>query len=185
VQRYSPHLTLFLLLLAAFSWWLSRDQAVPVRGNNPHTADYYTENMTSIEMDKEGLPARRLLAQRMLHYGDDDSIDLVKPQLTIFVKDQPPWTLRAQTGQLSGDQQDLWLRGQVYIDRETDRQVAAYHMVTSELHLRRHPDYAETDQPVHVLSDSAQVDAVGMQAWLKPEIRIKLLSKARGIYEQR
>ncbi|MBF0255154.1 MAG: LPS export ABC transporter periplasmic protein LptC [Gammaproteobacteria bacterium] len=177
-------LTLTLLGLALASWWLSQDQEARLRGDGPDTKpDYYAENLLTIEFDAQGKPKRRLQTQRMEHYAADDSLHLTQPQMLIFDPGLPPWSLRANSGWISGDRKDVWFRGQVFVDREADGVNSPYHMVTSELHLKRQPDYAETDQPVYLVTDRDQVESIGMQLWLEPETRLKFLSQVRGRFE--
>jgi lipopolysaccharide export system protein LptC len=173
-----------LLGLALYSWWLSRDQAPQTRKESDDRPDYYAENLTTIDMDERGRPKQRLVARRMEHFAHDNSMHLQRPYLVLFEEGLPPWTLRSETGWIAGERDEAWLRGQVFIDREADGANPPYHMVTSELHVKREPDYAETDRPVFLVTDKEQVEAVGMQAWFEPETRIKLLSRVRGRFEQ-
>ena len=56
-------------------------------------------------------------------------------------------------------------------------------VVTRDLRVQPKHSYAETDQPVKVQSGPHRVEAVGLQAWLRPPVRIKLLGHVRGHYE--
>jgi len=174
------------LALASLSWWLNRQQdEIQKKGGEAHKTDFFTENMTSIEMNGLGLPSRRLNVRKTTHYADDGSTDLENPNLVYYEQGRPPLMVRSSNGWVSDDTKDIWLRGQVYFDREADVGIKPYHMVTSEMHITGEPDYAETSQPVFVISNGEKVDAIGMQAWLKPTLRVKLLSQVKGRYEKK
>ena len=53
-------------------------------------------------------------------------------------------------------------------------------MHTRDLRVQPRQDYAETDEKVRVDSDVDWLEAVGMQAWLRPPSRIKFLSQVKG-----
>ena len=58
-------------------------------------------------------------------------------------------------------------------------------LLTQRLRIRPEEDYAETDDPVTITRGPDRVDAVGMQAWMRKPVRIKLLAEARGHYVPR
>jgi lipopolysaccharide export system protein LptC len=173
-----------LLGLGLLSWWLSREQVLPSQADAGHLPDYYAENLVLIEMNEQGRPRQRLTSRRMEHFAGDDSLHLSQPQVLLLEEQGPPWQLRADQGWLAGQRDELWLRGQVFIDREATQTGPAYHLVTRDLHLTQDPDYAETEQSVYLLSGQDQLQGLGMQAWFEPEPRIKLLSQVRGRFEQ-
>lgn len=175
----------FLLLLAALSWWLAQETAKQLpRGPTQHVPDFFTEQMTTIEMNETGKPERLLVSDKTIHYADDETTELEQPRITLYKDQEPPWLIRSDRGWISKDRKEAWLRGQVFIDRDAAPDIRPYHMVTTELHLRREPDYAETDQHVTLTSDNDYTESVGMQAWLEPDVRVQLKSRVRGRHEQ-
>jgi lipopolysaccharide export system protein LptC len=184
-QKQTLLLTVVLLVAGALTWWLKQETEPPASGPapGPHRADFTVDNFTITTMDLSGAPARRLTAQEMRHYPDDDSTELDLPRLTLFNQQAPPWLIRSERGWVSPDGELVLLLGQVFIDRDGKAEVAPMHLVTRDLRVQRKLEYAETDQPVSATSGSSEVKAVGMQAWLGEPMRIKLLSKVRGRYE--
>lgn len=171
----------FLLLLAGLSWWLAQESAKQLpKGPTQHVPDFFTEQMTTIEMDEEGKPERLLVTEKTVHYADDETTELELPRITLIKAQEPPWLIRSQRGWISKDNKEAWLRGQVFIDREAAPEIRPYHIVTSELHLQREPDYAETEQHVAVTSDKDYTEAVGMQAWLEPDVKVLLKSRVQA-----
>lgn len=71
------------------------------------------------------------------------------------------------------------------IEREAGTTTRPMRIVTSELRVQPSEDYAETDEKVRVESDADWLDAVGLQAWLRPPSRLKFLSQVKGYYVPR
>ena len=148
-----------------------------------HEIDYYLSEFTSTEMDTEGRPAKRLKAQRMSHFKDDDSTELVSPRLTIYEPQRPPWQVVSETGWVSPDGEVVLLRGEVHIDRAAGQDVRPLNVVTRDLRVQPKHNYAETDQPATLISGENRIDTVGVQAWFSTPAHFKFLSRVRGHYE--
>lgn len=171
----------FLGLLAVLSWWLAQESAKQLpKGPVQHVPDFFTEQMTTIEMDNEGKPARILVSDKSVHFADDETTELERPRITLIKENEPPWLIRSDFGWVSKDHKESWLRGQVFIDRDAAPDIRPYHMVTRELHLLREPDYAETDQHVTLTSDNDYSEGIGMQAWLEPDVRVLLKARVKA-----
>jgi lipopolysaccharide export system protein LptC len=174
-----------LLLLVAGTLWLARQgaQEAPPRSVREHRVDYYLEGVDATLMELSGRPGKRLVAERMTHYMDDDSTELKLPRLTLYDLDRPPWRVNSETGWLSGDGEVLLLQGAVKIDRSAAPGVRPMHIRTRDLRVQPRDNYVETDADVHARSNQDRIDAKGMQIWLQQPIRIKLLANVRGRYE--
>jgi lipopolysaccharide export system protein LptC len=174
-----------VLVLAGGTWWLSswlhsREESGREVGRVP---DYYLETLQFTTMDAQGRPARRLRAERMVHYADDDSTELAAPRLTVYDQGRPPWEIQAEQGWVSGDGELVLLQGEVQIDREGAAGVRPVHIVTRDLRVQPEQSFAETDRAVDARSDGDRVRSDGMQIWFDGPVRIKLLSNVRGRYE--
>lgn len=174
-----------VLVLAGGTWWLSSwlQSREEDRREAGHAPDYYLETLKFTTMDAEGRPARRLRAERMVHYADDDSTELTAPRLTVFDAERPPWEIQAERGWVSGDGELVLLQGEVQIDREAAQGVRPVHIVTRDLRVQPEQSFAETDQAVEARSRGDRVRSDGMQIWFDGPVRIKLLSNVRGRYE--
>lgn len=174
-----------LLLLVAGTLWLARQsmQEEPTGATPEHRVDYYLEGVDSTLMDLSGRPGKRLVAERMTHFMDDDSTELKLPRLTLYDLDRPPWRVDSETGWLSGDGEVLLLQGAVKIVRSEAPGVRPMHITTRDLRVQPRDNYVETDAEVHARSNRDRIDAKGMQIWLQQPIRIKLLANVRGRYE--
>ncbi len=174
-----------LLALLGGSKWLA--EIAEDKANLPeaaaHTADYFLDNFTNTVMGEDGKPYRRLSAERMLHFPDDDSTELTKPKITLFEKDSPPWRISSEQGWLSGDGDLLLLKGTVTIDREQANGIRPMHILTRNLRVQPKENYAETDEAITISSLGSRLQSKGMQAWFNKPVRMKFLTNVRGHYE--
>ncbi len=175
---------ILLITLLAGSRWLA-ETSTPAGSDIPkesHNADFFLERFTYTVMDKEGRPDRRLSADKMLHFPDDDSTELDNPHITIFIENVPLWQIHAESGWLSGDGDLLLLNGPTTINRAASPAGNKINIVTRNLRLQPDESYAETDEHITVTSRGSTLTATGMQAWLSQPSRIKFLAKVRGHY---
>lgn len=187
MSQLRPVLAVLLVAAALFSWWLvERPQATapgqPEAYRGPRQVDYYVTGMDATRMTPAGVPAHRLRASQLRHFTDDDTTEFSEPRLTVFQGERPPWQVESERAWLSGDGSLLLLQGAVAIDRAGDATDPPVRIETRDMRVRPNEDYAETDEPVRVVSDKHRVDAVGMQAWMRPPSRLKLLSQVHGTY---
>ena len=189
MRRSRPLFALVLVVAAAFSWWLAEQAGPPAvqqaERHGPRAIDYYVTNLDVTRMTAEGSPAHRLRAQKLRHFTDDDTTELQQPHLTVYQREAPPWEVNAERAWVSPDGSLLLLAGEVLLEREGDADDRPMRILTRELRVRPQQDYAETDEKVRVESDTDWLDAVGMQAWLRPPSRLKFLSQVEGYYVPR
>lgn len=73
-----------LMTLAALTFWL--DRATQIQESGPavkrHDPDYYVDNFTVRRFDPKGALQHTLKATHMVHFADDDSTEVSKPDLT-------------------------------------------------------------------------------------------------------
>jgi lipopolysaccharide export system protein LptC len=179
---------LVLVLIASATWLLYESpapaerptaQATPQPG---HQVDYYLRGLQTTSMGSDGKPARTLRAAQVKHFQDDDTTELVEPELTVYQGDQPPWKVRAASGWVSADGSLVLLNDDVLIEREAGTQNQPISISTRNLRVQPREDYAETDEKVRVRSHRDRIDATGMQAWLREPSRIKFLADVKGFY---
>ena len=185
MNRSQSLAALLLGITMAVTWWLSggKDSGEPLPVSMEHEVDYYLADFTSTETDVNGRPARRLVAERMSHFKDDDSTELLRPNLTIYEEPRPPWRVVSESGWVSPDGEVVLLRGEVHIDRDAGQDVRPLNVVTRDLRVQPKHSYAETDQPAILVSAGSRIDTVGVQAWFSTPTHFKFLSRVRGHYE--
>lgn len=173
--------------LAALTWWLQQ-LAVPPPKNVVHEVthemDYSMESFTVTEMNAAGQPRYRLQASSMEHFPDDGSTHLIKPQLLFYSSERVPWTLMADEGTVTRDNEKIFLSGDVLIDRAAAPARDPLRVVTRDVTVRPRDDYAETAQPVTLTDPVSTTRATGMRMHVREE-RVQLLSQVQGTYAPR
>lgn len=175
-------------LLAALSWWLQNLVVAPPAKVGAraitHEMDYSMESFTVTEMNATGLPQYRLQAASMEHFPDDGSSHLVKPHVLFYTRERVPWTLTADEGTVSGDNQKIFLNGDVLIERPASSTQGRLNVVTRDVTVRPRDEYAETQQPVTLQDPTNTTRATGMRLHVRDE-RVQLLSQVQGTYASR
>jgi lipopolysaccharide export system protein LptC len=176
-----------ILVATVVSGWLFRSTSEPpsifLPPELPHEPDYYLKNFVATTMDVDGKPRRRLAADSMVHFPDDDSATLDRPRLELFTEHGRTWEISSTSGQVNPGGESIDLHGEVRIsavdgETESDR----VEMLTSEMVVWPERQYAETESPVKIKFVGGVVDAVGMHADFKQR-RMELQAEVRGIYE--
>ncbi len=170
------------LLLVGISWWFSRgaEEGLPVEGSDKGAPDYFLEQVQAIEMDEQGRPLQQLVAQRSIHFERKEQIYLTQPVMQLFGKEGPPWVIHSRRGELSHGGRDLFLEGQVIIQRAEEPGHRPARLVTRDVQVDTEHQTAETDQPVTATSLGDEVKAVGFKVWAQPDIQVHLQSRVRG-----
>ena len=105
--------------LAGMSYWLDRATTVGELGAKAkarHSPDYIVEKFNVQRYDATGSLLQSLKAQKMTHYPDDETTDVVAPEL-IYHRAEAPTTVTAKTAQLTKDGKEVRLRGAVKVSR--------------------------------------------------------------------
>lgn len=174
-------------VLALASWWwlqlASTDQVNDVVFEK-HSADYYSVGYQKREMDDLGLLKSEVRAVKMLHYSDDGSVHLQRPEIRFFRTNVPPWVIKAESGVLSSSGKELWLNGSVLVARAATEGSRGITIKTSEVKVQPETNDAETVQWAELSSPPDVTTGEGLQLHFADPIRITLLSKVRGKYEK-
>ena len=180
--------TYFALTIIALLSWLLADRISPKPQTssleNSHRPDSFSGNFTKTVMNEDGIPKHKLSAESMLHYNDDKSTELEKPKLVFFDSDQPPWTIRSDTGHVTSDGKKILLGGNVFISRPAMPGVLPVNIVTTNLTVEPKISYAETDEFAELTSYSNRISGTGLQVHFGQTKRVTLLSNVRGKYEK-
>lgn len=179
-----------VLLLAAISWGLvekfrfsyqtEEESAEAIK----HSADYFSKGYLRKDLNEQGQLKSELSAQGILHYSDDGTTHIDKPQLTLYNTDTAvsPWVVKSETGILSADGETLLLQGQVFIDRAKAEGVRQLNIRTSNLKVLPKTNYAEGADWVELISPPHRTEAKGIQITFKKPINLKLLSNVKSRY---
>ena len=176
---------IYIGLAALLSWWLvqmnaERDAEINIAENSP---DFFSVGYFKKEMDGDGVPKNELAAEKMQHFKADGSTHLEKPVMTLHNPGQMPWLIKADSGVMAADGDNLQLNGTAYINREASKSSSALTINTSDLRVKLASHYAQTQAWAEIISPPNKTAGVGMEATFVSPIHLKLLSKVKGRYE--
>jgi len=173
-------------LVALLSLWLNQLAERPQAQDNAgfaHDPDYRVEHFNAQTFDIAGRPRYRLTAERMIHYMDDDTSELVQPQFHLTTAGQAPIAISARRGLIFGDRDSVHFLGNVQANRGAMPGQAAFSL-TGE-HLRVVPDAGilNSDKPVTLRLGKSVIHAGGLYAD-EHNKRLELTGGVRGLYEK-
>ena len=103
--RLMPLILMGVLTLVTF--WLVQKNTPPEKSTlervRLHEPDYTITNGALSALNELGLTKYRILGNKVIHYDDDASIDILGPRMRLFQPDKPPVTIKSDTGHLDGD----------------------------------------------------------------------------------
>lgn len=170
--------------VAAGAWiHLQLARLAPETPIDPSTPDAVVRDLRVTEMTDAGVAGRILEAEVARHFSRQGVTEADKPVITLFRGTEGDWKVQGAQGQITHETRAILLAGGVQIDRAAAPGVEPLHIVTRDLHILDEGEYAETDQPVSIRQPGHEVTGVGLQAWLKTPVRVKLLQRVRGLHE--
>lgn len=153
-----------MALLAGLTLWLDRSTRSGTTrddGHYRHDPDYFVENLELRRFGKDGMLQHRLSAERMQHYPDDNTTQLIMPTLT-YVRTETPTHASADFADVSGDGKLVTMRNNVRVVRDASAQRAELVAETSHMLVWPDDERARTDAPVRIQSGKSVVTGVGM-----------------------
>ncbi len=154
-----------MLALALLTFYLERavrEDETPTAARR-HDPDYYVVNFTTTTYNAEGAAETRMSAERMVHYPDDDTTELLAPRVLQSKPNEPRYSVRAERGQLSRDGDEVFLIGNVVLVREASEHGPEAHMTTEFLHILRDRSLVRTDKEVKIVEGSRSLQGRGME----------------------
>jgi lipopolysaccharide export system protein LptC len=93
--------------LTLITFWLVRKNTPPEHSKlervRLHEPDYIIQNGTLSALNEQGSTKYRILGDKVTHYDDDASIDILLPRMRLFQPNKAPVTVKSNTGHLDGD----------------------------------------------------------------------------------
>ncbi len=177
-----------LFVLGLLTFWLryASEIAEPRHdGKHRHDPDYIVGDATLRKIDVNGALKYTLKAKDIRHYPDDDSTDLIQPNLISLPADKPPVAMTADRGHASkgGDQVDL--HGNVRIQRAASAKDHELNAFMPELTVLPDDEKAFTEHPVRITRGNASwVTGTGMKVDYQARTYV-LESQVRGVIESK
>jgi lipopolysaccharide export system protein LptC len=169
-----------MALLAGLTLWLERaSQQDDLAGRSKlrHDPDFYAEHFTLRRFDATGAIQHTLTAEKMFHFPDDDSTEVLAPHLTYYGLRQT--TVTARTAWLDKAGKHVRLNDDVRVVRAGDAETPETVITTSIMHVTPDDEYAYTDAPVTITQGQSVMHGVGLEANHKTQIAV-LSGPVRG-----
>ncbi len=151
-----------LVLLAALTFWLNR----VIQGDNPrgpqrHDPDYWVERFEMRRFDLEGKLQHTLVADKLLHYPDDDTTIVTAPRITYH--QSPPSEVSARMAYVGNDGREIDLVDNVRVIRHPSADASSPTVLDTRT-LKVFPDYekARTRDPVVITQGKSVIRGTGL-----------------------
>lgn len=173
-------------VLALLAVWLNQLTHRPVledHGGFAHEPDTIVTRFNALAFDAEGRPLHRLTADKLIHYMDDDTTEILNPRFSVLEGDRLQSDVVARRGQISTNGQHVHLLGDVRVNRysQTGGLPATldteYLWITPDAHLMR------TDRAVTLRQGKTVITAGSMLANTKNK-EMTLSKGVHGYYEK-
>lgn len=143
---------LLLASLAMLAYWLDAQvqgggRGSAVAGQDP---DYFLEDFAATSFGKDGSVIQQLAAKKLTHYPQGLPTQVVAPLLTDTQPGKPPLRVRADIGQVSADNEHVYLTGNVVAERDADSGKSKITLATEYLHVQPKVEKADTDRRVTI-----------------------------------
>lgn len=150
-------------LLAALTLWLSRAMnSEPLRqdGKLRHDPDYFVDNLNGKRFDERGQLQYSLVADRMVHYADDESTELTNPRV-LHLGRGTPLRASAARAELSKDGKVVTLKDNVRLVRDATKDKPQMSLTTTTLTVLPDDEFATTAAPVTITHGRSVVSGTG------------------------
>src|SRR3990167_1539626 len=174
-------LTLIAASLSAWSLFTVKPTKNPARPAAT-TMDAYMEGVVALIMNKQGKPSLKLVTTKMIHYAENDSTDILSPELTIYRPSHQPWFVTSHYAKATQGIDQILFWNKVVIHHPADYSSPATLIKTSSLSVFPEKQFASTQDPITVAQPNMTIRAKGMESDMIAGT-VKLLSQTSGEYE--
>lgn len=190
--RLMPLILMGVLTLVTF--WLVQKNTPPEKSTiervRLHEPDYTITNGALSALNELGVTKYRILGNKVIHYDDDASIDILAPRMRLFQPDKPPVTVKSDTGHLDGDLTILDLIDNASIFRPaqaaTASQAATLRMLASSTYFKVliNDDIIETNKPITLEQGMSTMHSNEGGKFNNVEQSMTLLGQVKGRIER-
>ena len=166
--------------VAVLSWWLlSTEQSRQgTKTYSNHFIDLFINNFTLTSTDKFGKTAYTLNADRLEHYNDEDSSQILKPTIH-FLQDDSRWLITAETGKIDNNHNIITLRDNVTMKQINSND--AFLITTETMSINSETKIIQSNEAVNIQNGSLQLKSNGM-IYDGQQQKLKLLSNVSSVY---
>lgn len=155
-----------LTLMAGVSVWLDRitQQEQTVKTDKTrHEADFSADKLTLRRFDLTGKIQYVLVADRMVHYGDDESTELLKPRLDYLNRPEPV-RVESEFATVSKDGETVVLTDQVLLRRAAHNGKPESTLRTDQMTVWPDDEKMHADKPVKLTQGQTVITAERMES---------------------
>jgi lipopolysaccharide export system protein LptC len=155
-----------------------------------HEPDYIIKQGTLSALNEIGATKYRVIGNKLTHYDDDASIDIVTPRMRLFQVDKAPVTVKADTGHLDGDLtiMDLYDNAEIFRPAQaaTETQPASLRMLASSSYFKVfiNDDIIETPKPVTLEQGMSIMNSTDGGTFNNVDQSMKLSGQVKGRIER-
>jgi len=177
---------LIALLLAVLSYALERAVRDAPLEPEPrrHDPDYVVEHLVLTVYAMDGSVEARASADKMMHYPDNGTTDIIAPRAALSKPGEPRYTGRAARGAIADDGEELFLYDDVVVVREADATRPEARLETQFLHVVGGRALARSDRKVVLREGGRELIGRGMEFHHESRQFI-LRERVRGRFEAR
>jgi lipopolysaccharide export system protein LptC len=185
-DRSAAALSVALLAgLAGFSYYLAElSDRIERPATDPrvtHEPDYFVEGFAVTRMNANGEPVFRLSAERLVHFPDDDSSEMVQPRLVSLDPTRPLVTLSAERGRADSGAEATHLYDAVRLVRAGARDDPPLQIDTDYVLILYRENIARSDREVRISQGGSSLTGVGMEFDNAARV-LTVQSQVRGVW---
>jgi lipopolysaccharide export system protein LptC len=172
-------------VMALGSFWLLEVMRKQISSVAPPTLhegpDYSVEKFNFVRMAKSGQAQYLLSGAKLMHYAQNDVIDIQSLVAQSLSPNQAPVTMHADNGKLNQVNNTMQLRGNVLVTRPATAQSEGLQLKTETMLILMDDNVMQTDDPVEITMGQSVLTGVGMTG-NNATGTFKLFSKVHAIY---
>ena len=161
--RLFPLLVAFALAVLSYALERAVREGPPGPEPRRHDPDYVVERFVLTSYGPDGSVATRFTADKMLHYPDDGTADIISPRALVSKPGKPRYRARSDRAAVADDGEEVFFYGNVVLIREPDATRPEARLETEFLHLVGGVDVAASDREVHMRDGASALAGRGME----------------------
>jgi len=180
--RQTALLLLLVLVLIGSGWFMYRQDGSQQQATVSATGhDSFVNGMDLQVMDVNGQLKYHVMADSMLHFPQQERLELERPVIDLSREDGTAWHITSERGQTTSSGDRIWLLGQVDINRPATGRAGSLRIRTSDLLVRPDQELAETDSAASITAERYRIDATGLKADFGSS-QLQLRSRVRSTF---
>ncbi len=183
--RRNAFITLLFIFACVASWWIvhqSTNNYANLKKAPDNTPDFYMTDVNYISTNKQGKVNMRFTTPKLVHFKIQNRAQYISPKFELITKSNQKWFISSKKGTSKDGINILNLTGNVNIHQPAGPKNSPFTLTTSQMTFYPQKETMHTEKPVTMIQPGTRVNATGLNANLKTG-EIKLLSRARGVYE--